>query len=97
MSELVFTVHADDKRYHNRHHFVANEELTQKLYTSIDKVQHEEKDGITSFTVTLKSPSHVRLHWYYQPMAGVITPVRYLTSNGLIEEPLVGMINERTA
>jgi hypothetical protein len=76
--------------------FEPSTELQQKLYQAIKKAEFTEKDGQTTFTIKLTADRQVRLHWYYAPNSNIISPRRYLTKDGLITEPLIGMIDEET-
>ena len=97
VSELRCEVYGQEWKKHNRSSYEANEELQKKLYTAIKQAQFIEKDGQTTVTVKLNTDRQVRLHWYYEPSPHVISPRRYLTKDGLITTPLIGMINEEPA
>jgi hypothetical protein len=96
VSEIECEIYGRERIRHNLSRFEPNAELQQKLYQAIKKAEFTEKDGQTTFTIKLTADRQVRLHWYYAPNSNIISPRRYLTKDGLITEPLIGMIDEET-
>lgn len=71
-----------------------NEALTEQLKQCIQDARIDIKDNIAELAVTLKTTQQLRLHWYYEPQPGIVAPRRYLTKSGLINEPIIGMVDE---
>ncbi len=75
----------------------ANPQLTEQFRKALPQAQLTEADGISQLTMKFPVQEDIELHWYYEPKPGTIAPLRYLTSDGLIKQPLMGMINEDLA
>lgn len=96
VSEIKCEVYSRERIRHNLATFKPNAELQQKLYQAVKKAKFSEKNGQVTVTVQITTDNQVRLHWFYAPNSNIISPRRYLTKDGLITEPLIGMIDEET-
>jgi hypothetical protein len=62
--------------------------------TTRDDITFTQQDGFAEIQIVFETNQQIELHWHYQPQPGVITPRRYLTKDGLIDQPIIGMIDE---
>ncbi|WP_290580181.1 toxin VasX [Ketobacter sp.] len=74
-----------------------NKALTEKLGKAMESARFEERDGFTNVEVEFETQEDIELFWAYKPTPNTVVPMRYLTDDGLIESPVVGMINEEVA
>lgn len=74
-----------------------NSALTAGLSKAIEVAEFDEQDGFTAVSVDFETREDIELFWAYKPTPDTVVPMRYLTGDGVIESPVVGMINEELA
>jgi hypothetical protein len=73
----------------------ANRALRQAMERVLQKPGSiEYQDGSALITVSITLQTKICLIWAYTPQPGTTVPARFLT-NGGVNEPVVGMVNER--
>ena len=59
-----------------------------------DPKKYSLKEDTLTLTVEVELDKKAQLHWYYQPKPDVMVPKRMLTSDGLMKETYVGMVDD---
>lgn len=68
--------------------------LTQSLKQQLNAIKHTFNSGLAQFTLTLEHEKDVFLYWYYEPSPGVVVPKRYLVENALLNNEIIGMLDD---
>ncbi|AJQ97929.1 toxin VasX [Gynuella sunshinyii] len=74
--------------------WMSNPELTEALQQAIRTAVFREQENSTNIELEFTATKRVQIQWSYQPQPGIVTPRRYLTENGLVSIPIIGMIDE---
>jgi hypothetical protein len=71
-----------------------NAKLTKALSDVVDDAVIKIDDGSAKISISIETREDIKLFWLYQPKPGVTVPQRYLTKNGMANEPTAGIIDE---
>jgi hypothetical protein len=70
-----------------------HEGLTSALYSAMNGAAFQTTNGASTVTLRLESFEDIELFWVYKPQRDITVPLRYLTEDGVANEPVVGMID----
>jgi hypothetical protein len=68
--------------------------LTDAFKQCLAQATLVDKGALTELSLQFATTENIRLHWHYEPQPGIITPRRYLTKTGVIDQPITGMTDE---
>lgn len=77
-----------------------NEELTQQFKAAIqqallDPSKYNLAESTLSLDIKMMFNQDIRIGWVYKPTPKMVVPMRWLSNNGELKEPVIGMWNDK--